>query len=230
MIPFIIVILIMIPLYSSGGMLLRSLTQEKSNRTMEMLLVSLRPREVLSGKLVGLGAVTLLQYLIWGALAVVALLVSGQNPAAFLSTANLGPAQAVLMLIYAMGGYVLYAGLMAGLGALAPNLESSRTWIFLLSLPMMIPLYLWTALVQAPNGTLAVALSIIPFSAPVAMMLRLGGAVIPLWQVEVSVVLLFLTGLGTIRLMARLFRVQTLLSGEGLSVQRFWQVLRSPEG
>jgi len=95
---------------------------------------------------------------------------------------------------------------------------------------MMIPLYLWAALVQAPNGTLAVALSIIPFSAPVAMMLRLGGAVIPLWQVEVSVVLLFLTGLGTIRLMARLFRVQTLLSGEGLSVQRFWQVLRSPEG
>ena len=61
MMPFIIVVLIMIPLYSSGGMLLRSLTQEKSNRTMEILLVSLRPRELLSGKLLGLGAVTLLQ-------------------------------------------------------------------------------------------------------------------------------------------------------------------------
>ena len=157
------------------------------------------------------------------------LVASGQNLAAFLATVNLGVGQAVLMLLYAMGGYVLYAGLMAGLGALAPNLESSRTWIFLLSLPMMIPLYVWASLVQAPNAPLAVALSLIPFSAPVAMMMRLGSAVIPLWQVEVSMALLFLTGLGTIRLMARLFRVQTLLSGEGLSLQRFWQVLRSPE-
>ena len=230
MTPFIIVILIMIPLYSSGGMLLRSLTQEKSNRTMEILLVSLRPRELLSGKLLGLGAVTLVQYLVWGGLALLALIGSGRNPAAFFAAANLGAGQAVLMLLYAMGGYVLYAGLMAGLGALAPNLESSRTWIFLLSLPMMIPLYLWTELVQAPNAPLAVTLSLIPFSAPVAMMMRLGSAVIPLWQVEVSMVLLFLTGLGTVRLMARLFRVQTLLSGEGLSLQRVWQVLRSPEG
>jgi ABC-2 type transport system permease protein len=135
-----------------------------------------------------------------------------------------------LVLVYALGGSLLYSGLMAGLGALAPNLESSRAWVFIVSLPMLIPLYLWTGIVAAPNGTLAVALSLIPLSAPVGMMLRLGNAVIPLWQVELSVLLLYLTGLGTVRLMGRLFRVQTLLSGEPLSARRMWAVLRSPEG
>lgn len=121
---------------------------------------------------------------------------------------------------YALGGFLLYAGIMAGIGALAPDMEGSRTWVFVISLPMMIPVYLWMSIANAPNGSLAVALSMIPFSAPVAMLMRMTTTVVAEWQLVTSLVLLLLTGAGMLWLMARLFRVQTLLSGESLSVSR----------
>ncbi|MEJ2067961.1 MAG: ABC transporter permease, partial [Deltaproteobacteria bacterium] len=95
------------------------------------------------------------------------------------------------------------------------------TWVFIISLPMMIPVYLWMAIVNAPNGPLAVALSMIPFSAPVAMLMRMTTTAVPKWQLITSLVLLLLTGVGMLWLIARLFRVQTLLSGESLSLRRF---------
>ena len=89
----------------------------------------------------------------------------------------------------------------------------------------MIPLYLWTAITAAPDGPLALTLSLVPFSAPVAMLLRLNVTTAPAWQHGVSLALLALTSLGAIAVMARLFRAQTLLSGEALSLRRLWQAL-----
>jgi ABC-2 type transport system permease protein len=125
-----------------------------------------------------------------------------------------------------LGGFLLYAGLMAGIGALAPDMEGSRSWVFVISLPMMIPIYLWTAIVNAPNGMFAVALSMIPFSAPVAMLMRMTTTAVPVWQLTGSLTLLVLTGIGMVWIMARLFRVQTLLSGEALSLKRLLAAIR----
>jgi ABC-2 type transport system permease protein len=80
--------------------------------------------------------------------------------------------------------------------------------------------------VNAPNGAFAVALSMIPFSAPVAMLMRMTTMAVPVWQLTSSLILLVLTGIGIIWLMARLFRVQTLLSGEPLSLKRFLVAIR----
>jgi ABC-2 type transport system permease protein len=126
-----------------------------------------------------------------------------------------------------LGGFLLYAALMAGIGALAQDMESSRAWVFAVNLPMMIPIYLWGAIVGSPNGALATALSLIPFSAPVAMLMRMTSTVVPAWQIGASLALLLVGGIGVVLLMARLFRVQTLLSGESLSLQRMWATLRS---
>jgi ABC-2 type transport system permease protein len=115
---------------------------------------------------------------------------------------------------------------MAGIGALAPDIEGSRSWVFVISLPMMIPIYLWTAIVNAPNGAFAVALSMIPFSAPVAMLMRMTTTAVPLWQLITSLAMLLITGTGMVWLMARLFRVQTLLSGESLSLNRLFSAIR----
>ncbi|MEJ2265959.1 MAG: ABC transporter permease [Anaerolineales bacterium] len=221
MLPFIVTIAVMIPLFTSGAYLLQSVTQEKSNRVMEILLVSLRPFHMLAGKLVGLGALTFVQYVAWGAIGGFALTITGQNPAQLLSGISLSMQEVVLVVPYALAGFLLYAGLMAGIGALAPDMEGSRTWVFIISLPMMIPVYLWMAILNAPNGPIAVALSMIPFSAPVAMLMRMTTTAVPEWQLITSLVLLLLTGVGMLWLMARLFRVQTLLSGESLSLRRF---------
>lgn len=227
--PFVVTVAVMIPLFTSGSYLLQSVTQEKSNRVMEILLVSLRPFHLLAGKLAGLGALTLVQYLVWAAIAGIALTITGQNPAQLLSGISLSTQEVLLVVPYALGGYLLYAGIMAGIGALSPDLEGSRTWVFLISLPMMIPIYLWMAIANAPNGPLAVALSLIPFSAPVAMLMRMTSSAVPGWQLITSLVVLVLTGVGMVWLMARLFRVQTLLSGESLSARRLVGALRGGE-
>ena len=224
--PFLLTIVLLIPLFTSGGYLLRSLTQEKSSRVMELLLVSVRPGQLLAGKLVGLGLLTLVQYLIWAAFGILVMGVGSSSAGRLLAGVNLSPGELGLMALYALGGFTLYAGLMAGIGALASDLQNSRTWVFVITLPMLIPMYVWLPIASAPNGLLAVVLSLFPFSAPVAMVMRLASTTVPAWQLGTSLVLLLAAGIGTIWLMARLFRAQALLSGESLSIRRFWSTLR----
>ena len=226
MLPIIVTIAVMLPLFTSGGYLLQSVTQEKSSRVMEILLVSLRPWHILAGKLLGLGALTLVQYLVWGLIDFIGLQITGQGVSELLGRISLSVVELALVVPFALGGFLLYAGIMAGIGALAPDMEGSRSWVFVISLPMMIPIYLWPAIVNAPNGALAVALSMIPFSAPVAMLMRMTTTAVPLWQLITSLLLLLLTGVGMVWLMARLFRVQTLLSGESISLKRFAAAIR----
>ena len=223
--PLVVALVIIMPLFTGGGYLFQSLVQEKSSRVMEVLLLSLRPHQLLTGKLLGLGALTAVQYLIWLSVGLIGLLVIGLELPEALAAINLSGTELLLLLLYALGGFSLYAGLMAGMGAMTPNIESNRVWIFIISLPMILPIYLWAAIVAAPNGPLAVTLSLIPFSAPVAMLMRITATTVPGWQVGVSLLLLALTAAWIIGLMARLFRAQTLLSGESFSLRRLWGAL-----
>jgi ABC-2 type transport system permease protein len=227
MLPFFVTLAIMVPLFTSGSYLLMSLAEEKSHRVVEILLSALRPRDLLAGKLLGLGALTLVQYLIWGALGVVGTTLLGRGPTDLLGAIRLEGVEVFLILAFALGGYILYAGLMAGIGAMAPDLEGGRTWVFVITLPMMLPIYLWPAIVESPGGMLATALSLIPFSSPVAMLMRMMSAMVPAWQIAFSLLLLMGTAVGLVALMARLFRAQTLLSGESLSLRRLVAALRS---
>ncbi|MFQ5857072.1 MAG: ABC transporter permease, partial [Anaerolineae bacterium] len=225
--PFLVAAAVMVPLFTSGSYLLQSLAQEKGTRVMEILLVSLQPHELLTGKLLGLGTLTLVQYACWAAISWLGLVITRRDASQILSGISLSSDELLLVVPYALGGFVLYAALMAGIGALAPDIESSRAWVFVVTLPIMVPIYLWMAITTSPNGPLATALSLIPFSAPVAMLMRMTSTTVPPWQLGVSLILLVFTGVGMIRLIARLFRVQTLLSGESLSVRRVWSALRA---
>jgi ABC-2 type transport system permease protein len=223
--PFVVTIAIMLPLFTGGSYLFQSLTKEKSSRVIEILLVSVRPRQLLTGKLLGLGALILVQYAVWAIIASLGLTILGQGAGQLLTGIRLSAGEVLLALLYALGGFGLYAALMAGIGAMAPDAESSRGWIFFLTLPMMVPIYLWTVIVNAPQGALAIALSLFPYSAPIAMLMRMTATSVPAWQFAVSLGLLLVAVVGTIWLMARLFRAQTLLSGEPLSIRRFWSAL-----
>lgn len=224
-VPFLVTMAIMIPLFTGGGYLLESLTKEKGNRIMEILLVSLRPRQLLTGKLLGLMALILVQYAIWVVFGAVSLVVTGQELGQLVGATNLETGELALILPYALGGFGIYAALMAGVGALAMDIESAGTWTFVLSFPMLLPIFVWTAIVNAPHGVLALALSLFPYSAPITMIMRMTAATVPAWQHVVSLGLLVLATVGTLLLMARLFRAQTLLSGESLSLSRFWGAL-----
>jgi ABC-2 type transport system permease protein len=223
--PFLVTVAIIVPLFTSGSYLFQSLTQEKETRVMEILLSSLRPHELLAGKLLGLGALTAVQYAIWIAVAGLVLSFTGREVGSLLSGIRLSTTELLWAVPFALGGYVLYAALMAGIGALSSDIESSRTWVFVVTLPMMLPIWFWSLIAGDPNGPVATALSLIPFSAPVAMLMRMTSTAVPLWQLVLSLVLLVLAGVATIWVMGRLFRVQTLLSGGSFSLGRAWSVL-----
>lgn len=227
MMPFIVTMFILLPLFTGGGYLLQSLGKEKGEKVMEVLLVSVRPRQLLTGKLLGLGLLVIVQYAIWLVLGGVAFgLLRGSSPGAF-SGLSLSGAEIAVILLFALGGFCLYAALMGGIGALAPDLEGGKSWTFVITLPMMIPLYLWAAIAGNPQGTVALVLSMFPYSAPVAMLLRLTTAAVPAWQIALSLVLLILATGATLAVMTRLFRAQTLLSGESISLNRFWEAVTS---
>jgi ABC-2 type transport system permease protein len=223
--PFLVTVAVIVPLFTSGSYLFQSLTQEKSSRVMEILLSSLRPHELLAGKLAGLGALTAVQYAIWVALSGLVLSLTGRDASSLLSGISLSARELLWAIPFALGGFLLYAALMAGIGALSSDVESSRVWVFVVTLPMMVPIYFWTLIVTDPNGPVATALSLFPFSAPVAMLMRMTSTAVPTWELGLAVVVLLLTGVVTVWLMARLFRVQTLLSGESFSLRRAWSTL-----
>jgi ABC-2 type transport system permease protein len=226
MIPYFVGIAVMMPLFTGGGYLFQSLTEEKSSRMLEILLVSIRPWQLLAGKVLGYAGLILLQYVVWIFLGAVAAAVTGSGGGGgLLASVDLSGPELLWVLPYALGGFLLYAGIMAGIGALAEDMESSRVWIFVITLPMLLPFYLGSAISQSPGGSLAVVLSLIPFSAPVAMMLRLTSTAVPVWQILFSLGALLLTGAGAIFVMARLFRAQVLLGGGGLSIRRLWSAL-----
>ena len=225
MLPFLVAFVVMIPLFTSGGYLFQSLVKEKESRVLEILLMSLKPHQLLTGKLLGLGTLALVQYLSWMALTAIVLVVTGGELSQLLGGISLTLNEIVLIIPFALGGFALYAGLMAGIGALAPDMESSRMWTFVITLPSMIPIYLASAIALAPNGPLAVILSLFPFSAPVSMLIRMTSTAVPTWQILLSLALLTAGAAAVIWLMARLFRAQTLLSGERLSVGRFISAL-----
>lgn len=209
----------------SSGFMLQSVAKEKENRVIEVLLVSLRPRDMMLGKVVGLGAVALLQMALWAGTGLLALNRSStifEAAAAF----SLPSGFLVWALLYFMLGYLLYASLMGAIGALAPSTREGQQFTFVVLLPLMIPLWLINAFAQTPNAPLPTFLSLFPLTAPVSMMSRLVATGVPVWQPIVSLVLLAATTYFVVVATARLFRAQTLLSGAPLTPRRVLRALR----
>ncbi|HEC36133.1 MAG TPA: ABC transporter permease, partial [Anaerolineae bacterium] len=209
----------------SSGFMLQSVAKEKENRLVEILLVSLQPREMMLGKVVGLGAVALLQMAMWAGAGLLAL---ERSSSLFEAAAgfSLPPGFLLWALLYFLLGYLLYASLMGALGALAPSMREGQQLTFVILLPLMIPLWLMNAFIQTPNGLLPTILSLFPLTAPVSMMTRLVATGVPVWQPIVSLILLATTTYLVVMVTARLFRAQTLLSGATLTPRRIWKALR----
>jgi ABC-2 type transport system permease protein len=201
-----------------------SLTTEKENRVIEILMTSMTPRQMFTGKIIGLGIAGLLQAVVWIGSSFILIRLSRQTldfPVAHLPASIL-----VWGVIFFILGYTLYASLMASIGALVPNLREAAQAAFVVNSPLIVPLMLISILVTKPNGTLATVFSLIPFTAPVVMMTRLAASrAVPLWQILLAVALLILTISLVIRSVTGLFQAQTLLSGQPFNLRRFFLAL-----
>ncbi|MDX9952877.1 MAG: ABC transporter permease [Anaerolineae bacterium] len=219
-IPYAVLFIFFFVLTMTGGFMLQSVSREKENRVAEVLLLSLRPRELMLGKIVGLGLVALVQMGIWLGGSLFTLernraLLDLAADAVILPPGFIGWAIAFFLL-----GFLVYAAMLGAIGALAPTAREGSQFTFIILLPLMLPLWFQSAFIQAPNGTMATFFSLFPLSAPMAMITRMVTTTVPLWQIVLSLALLAATAYGLVVLAARFFRADTLLSDATLDWKR----------
>ncbi len=222
--PYIVTFLFYIVILTSSSLLLNNISTEKQNRMMEILMTSVTPRQMLTGKIIALGFVGLLQTIVWSGSGYLMLLFSGQQ-FALGDAFKLPPSILIWGIIYFILGYAVYASLMAGVGALVPNLREAGQTTTVVILPLIIPLVFISSLIQAPNSPLSVVLSLFPLTAPVSMMTRLAATTVPFWQTALAAVLIGLTALFLVQSAAKMFRAQNLLSGQSINTKTFFSAL-----
>jgi ABC-2 type transport system permease protein len=203
----------------SSGYMLQSVTAEKENRTVELLLLSLRPRELMIGKILGLSLVVLFQIAVW--LGGYGLSLRLRPGSLDLSQLSFPPGFLVWLILFLVLGYFLYASVMAAAGAVARTAREGGQMTWLIILPLMPTLMFADLFADDPHGLLVVILSLFPFSAPSAMITRMAIADVPIWQVLVSLLGLALTAYLFVVLAGRFFQAGNLLSTEAFKWRRF---------
>ena len=220
-VPYVVMLSLYLVIMMSASLLLHSVGNEKKNRVMEVLLLSVSPRQMLSGKIVGLGILGLLQAVIWLGTGYALLRVGGRTldlPIEF----ALPPSILVWGIVFCLLGYAVYASLMASLGALTPSPKEATQGVILVIWPLLIPMLFLFVLIENTHGLLATGLSLFPLTAPIAMMTRLAVGGVPPWQPLLAAVLLLATAILIVRATAGIFHAQSLLSGQPVSPRKFY--------
>ncbi len=222
--PYIVTMFFYFVIFASASLLLSNISHEKENRVIEIMMTSVTPLQMLTGKIIALGAAGLLQTVVWSGAGLLLLRFGGTSlnvPLAFQLPASFLVWGAIFFIL----GYALYGSLMAGLGALVPNMREATQATTVMIIPMVLPLFFINNLINDPNGTLSLILSIFPLTAPVAMMTRLSAAQIPFWQPALAVALLVFAVYFVVRAVAGMFRAQNLLSGKPFKLNLYFKEL-----
>ena len=226
-----------------GAMIMTSVIEEKTNRIVEVVVSSCRPFQLMLGKIIGVGLVGLTQMAIWIALLAIVGTIAGSalgissmptdaiSAEQMASAADMGAIESIMrqtlsinygpiilnFVLYFIGGYLLYSSLFAGLGSAVDQASDSSQFTTPVILIMIIALYAGIACMDNPSGPMAVWCSIIPFTSPVVMMVRLPFGV-PTWQLLLSIGLLFATALAIVWIAARIYRRGILHYGQKTSL------------
>ncbi len=232
-----------------GNMVMQGVIEEKSNKVMEVMVSSVKPFQLMMGKILGIASVAVTQFVIWvvfilvvGAAAMSLLGVdemmaaaqasAAMDPAALTQSANIpaiddemlsiissvtNPAYLLRIfggfLIYFIGGYLLYAAMFAAVGSAVDNEKDTNNLQLPITIPLMLALFVMLSAMQDPHGPLAFWFSIIPFTSPIVMMVRLPYGV-PGWELALSVGLLVVTFIGIVYLAGKIYRVGVFMYGK----------------
>ena len=242
-----------------GAMVMQGVMEEKTNRIVELMVSSVRPFQLMMGKIIGIGLVGLTQMFLWGILTM-ALVLGGQflfmgsvdpqmmqqgsmmghgasmpgmveasqEPAAklfgMLQTINFAEI-GFFFVIYFIGGYMLYASVFAAIGSAVESQEDTQQFMTPIMIFLVFSLYAGIYSMENPEGPLAFWCSLIPFTSPIVMMIRLPFEV-PLWEKLLSVSLLYVTFVGIIWLSAKIYRVGILMYGKKPTIKEMIKWLR----
>lgn len=205
----------------------RSIIQEKTSRIFEVMLASVKPSDMLAGKLMGVGAVGLTQIAIW--LAAGAVIVGSPFAAAMLTgqfSIHFSWLEGVLFPVYFVLGYLLYSSLFAGLAATCETEQELQMYMPLAAAPTWLSFALIVVIMNDSNSLWAVAASLFPPTAPIVMFLRMASEVPPMWQFGVSIGLLILSIWAVLWFSSRLYRIGILMYGKRATLPELMRWLR----
>ena len=211
------IILLMI-LYMSillwGQAVMTSVIEEKTSRVVEVMAAGVSPTTLLAGKLLGVGAAGLTQFLVWAiSLFGVSVFAAGAAMGSF-SMPEVTPLMLVAFVLFFLLGFLFYAALYASIGAAVNTVQEAQSLAFPVMLPIILAMVCFPAVLEAPDGALAVTMSMIPGMSPLIMFLRIVVLTPPLWQIALSIALLALGILGVVWVASRVYRVGILMYGK----------------
>lgn len=223
---------------SYGAMVMNSVVEEKANRIVEVMVSSCKPFELMMGKIVGVGLAGLTQFAVWtvllavigsvaGATLGIGALASGAAPAAQSAAAQPDGIHSLMQAVlsvnylplllcfvaYFVGGYLMYASIFSAFGSSVDQASDASQFLTPIMLLLVVALYAGMACIETPNGPMAVWCSMIPFTSPIVMMVRLPYDV-PTWQLLTSIALLYATAALMVWVSGRIYRTGILLYGK----------------
>jgi ABC-2 type transport system permease protein len=213
LIPIFMGVAFIVAIFSTSGYLMQAVAEEKENQTMEIVVTSVSPGQLMGGKIFGDIAIGLTQILAWF-LFIFSLLMVVQNRVQWLQTISISLDTIALNLMIMIPAFFMFAALMAAIGATVTEASEGQQVVGLISLPVWIPFMLIVSIMQNPNSPMAIGLSFFPLTAPLTMVLRAGFTVIPTWQVIISVSAVIISALGALWLAGRAFRIGMLRYGQ----------------
>jgi len=247
--------LIMMFIVIYGNMVMRSVIEEKTSRIIEVIISSVKPFQLMMGKIIGTSLAGILQFLIWALLGMTAMFImssifgvqmgatsSAQTQEAMqLAQKGMGsdiqmyikelwnlPIATILIsfIIYFIGGYFLYSSFYASIGAAVDNETDSQQFLLPIIMPLILGVYIgFFTVINDPHGTIATVFSMIPLTSPIVMMMRIPFGV-PWWQIAISMTLLFGTFLGVVWFASKIYRVGILMYGKKPSWKELYKWLK----
>lgn len=215
--PMLIGIAFIIAMFTTGGYLVQAVTEEKENRTMEVIITSVSPGQFMAGKIIGDIAIGLTQILTWSLFGVL-IVVSGRTSLEFLGSVRIAPQTLLLIVFVVLPTFVTISALTAAIGAAVTEVREGQQVLGILVLPIWIPYMLMFSLMTNPNSPLAVTLSLLPFTAPLTILIRDGMTFLPAWQVALSAAVQVAATVGALWLAGRVFRLGMLRYGKRLKL------------
>ncbi len=224
-VPLIITILLMVSIFIGSGALLESVSEEKENRMVDVLLTSVSPLSLMAGKILALGTTTLVQSIVWiASIAIIGPQIIDQIPNA--AELEIEPLTLAYLSLFFIAGYFLFSVILAGIGSATTSAKDAGPITAMVIMPAGIPLWLVSMILGAPDGGVARILSFIPITAPTAMMLRIGSGDVSNAETLASLAVTALGGVVMLFVSARIFRAGMLLYGQRMTHSAVWRAVR----
>ncbi len=217
--PFIFMFLLFLGIFTGGQLLLRAVLEERSSRVIEVLLSTVSYNDLMSGKILGLGMLGLTQSAIY--------LIVAFFAGNYYELSILTPTIGLLYFTYFILGYLLYAGIYIGVGALFDSEQEAQQAIQIITFIAIIPMVLWTLVIENPNSTLVNVLSYIPLVTPFFMMIKIALGETTQLQILTTISIMIISVYGSMRLSAKVFRTGILLYGKRITLPEIYRWIKA---